>query len=263
MKRVAVAFVFLLTTCFPVLADEAEEKLARELVGVVRDPKLKLRERVEAARMLNKLGPRASSIVPDLMAQLNRLRGTEHEALQEEIIETLGKIGTPARVSLPTLATNTGRSLDLDLAVKRASDKIIQADDSQDIAALLQQLGSRDAGLRLRSAKTLGNLKANALIAVPSLTQLLADTDGDVRRAAGGAIRAIQPDAKPSRELLAAYVLDLKDPSDDIRLLAVRALGRFGANASSSISALEPLLSDPDRDVRKAAADAILRISGP
>jgi HEAT repeats/HEAT repeat len=249
--------------CPLLAADEADDALAKQLVGTVRDPRLSLRQRLEAARMLNKLGPRAAVVVPDLTAQLKRLRGVEHEPLQEEIIETLGRIGSPSKSALPTLATNTGRSIDLDLAVKRASERVILSDDSQDLAALLQQLGSRDVGLRLRAVKTLGLQRSAASLAVPTLTQLLADPDGDVRRASANAIRAIQPDGKPTKELLAAFVLDLKDPSDDIRLLAVRSLGRLGSAASSTIANLEPLLTDPDRDVRKATADAILRISGP
>jgi HEAT repeat protein len=244
-------------------SDESDARLARQLVGVVRDPRLSLRERVEATRMLNRMGPRAASVVPDLIGQLQRLRGTEHEALQEEIIDTLGQLGSAAKAALPTLATQTGRSIDLDLAVKRSSRQILSAEDSRDLSALLGQLASGDSGVRLRAVKSLGNLKSEAAVAVPSLTTLLTDSDGDVRRAAASAIRAIQPAAKPSPELIAAFVLDLKDADADVRLVAVRALGRLGSAAASAIANLEPLLNDPDRDVRKAVADTILKLSTP
>ena len=77
------------------------------------------------------------------------------------------------------------------------------------------------------------------------------------------ALRQIQPNARPSKELLQALVLDLRDPDDAIRLQAVRALGKLGPTAGSAAPALEPLLADPEKDIRKATADALGRISPP
>jgi HEAT repeat protein len=244
-------------------ADEATDQLAKELVGVVRDIRLGVRERVEAARTLGKLGPRAAVVVPDLIAQLKRMRGAESEALQEAVIDTLAAIGSAAKTSLPTLAVNTGRTVDLDLAVKRATEQILASDDARDVKVLTQQLTSRDAGLRLRAAKTLGTMKADALEAIPALAAVLTDSDGDVRRATATAMRLIQPNAKPTKELIQVLVMDLTDSDDGVRLLAVRSLGRYGTAAAAALPELEKLLADPDRDVRKAAADAMLRLVGP
>lgn len=244
-------------------ADEATDHLARELVRLTNDPRLSVRERVEATRTLGKLGPKAAVVVPDLIAQLKRLRGTELELLQEAVIDTLGAIGSAAKTALPTLATNVDRSIDLDLAVKRATEQILQASDSRDVSALVQQLSSRDASQRLRAAKALAELKADAVTAVPALTVALSDPDADVRRAVVSAVRQIQPGAKPSKELIQAIMADLDDPDDGMRLLAVRALGRFGNAAAVAIPQVEKLLNDPDRDVRKAAADALVRLSLP
>ena len=261
--RCVCAVVLVLSLAAVSRADEATDRLAKELVGVVRDPRQGVTQRVAAARSLTRLGPRAAVVVPDLTAQLKRLKGEELEPLQEAVVEALGAIGAAAKPALPTLATVTGRTIDIDLAVKQASKEILDADESGDVKTLIEQTASRDVGLRLRAVKTLGGLKAAALSAVPALTLALGDPDGDVRRAAVAALRQVDPAAKPSRELIQAITVDLKDPDDNLRLLAVRTLGKLGPAAASAIPAVEPLLNDPDRDVRRAAGEALIRMSVP
>lgn len=253
----------LVVAAAPARADEATDKLAKELVEVVRDPRLGAHQRAAAARTLGALGPRAAVVVPELIGQLTRLRGDELEPLQEAVIDALGAIGSAAKPSLPVLAAATRRSIDLDLAVKRSTTLILTADDRRDVQALMRQLDSRDAGTRLRAAKSLGGLKAEAAEAVPALTAAMADPDAEVRRAAVAAVRLIRPSARPSAEMVQAVVADLKDPDDGVRLLAVRSLGRFGAAAAAAVPAVEAMLADPDRDVRRAAADALVRLSLP
>ena len=243
-------------------ADEATDKLAKELVGVVRDPRQGVPQRVAAARTLAQLGPQAAVVVPDLIAQLGRLKGDELEAVQEAVIDTLGAIGSAAKPALPTLAAVSGRTTDLDQAIKQATKLLLAADDTRDVKALVEQTTSRDAGLRLRAVKTLGGLKEEAAAAAPALTLALADPDGDVRRAAIAAVRQVQPRAKPSKELVQAVTLDLKDEDDGVRLNAVRTLGKLGPAAGAAAPALEPLLADPDKDVRRAAGEALLKLAG-
>lgn len=262
MRRLLVCLLLLVLTN-AARADETTDRLAKELVGVVRDPRQGVVQRVEAARTLAKLGPQAAVVVPDLIAQVQRLKGDELEPLQEAVIETLGAIGSAAKPALPTLATVTGRTTDIDLAVKQTTKQLLAADDTRDVKALVEQITSRDAGLRLRAVKTLGGLKADAATAVPALTLALADADPDVRRAAVVAIRLIQPQAKPSKDLIAAIAADLKDADDNLRLYAVRTLAKLGPAAASAIPALEPLLADPDKDVRRAAGEAMLKLAGP
>ena len=262
MLRTLLSVVLVVILAHPVSADEATEKLAKELVGMVRDPRLGVWERTEAARTLGKLGPQAGVVVPDLIAQLRRLRGPELEPLQEAVVEALASIGSASRVALPTLALLSNRTLDIEQAAKRATADILAASDTRDLKALMQQLGSRDAGTRLRAAKALGELKRDAVPALAALNIALADSDPDVRRAALVAVRRIQPDARPTKEMIQAYVVDFADPDDGVRLLAVRGLGRLGPAASEAIPEVEKLLADPDRDVRKAAADALTRLTG-
>lgn len=242
-------------------ADEADDLLARQLVAVVRDTRLTERPRAEAARALARMGPRAGAAVPQLIQQLERLRGGEFEFLQEAVIDALAVMGPASRPAVPVLARTSDRTIDLDIAARKATAAILSAGDDRDIAGLIDQLGSTDASLRLRAAKALGGYRAAAANALPFLNLALADADGDVRRAAVAALRLIQPDGKPTKELIAALVLDLRDPDDAFRLQAVRALGRYGPAAAAAATAVEATLADPDKDVRKAAADALARIA--
>lgn len=247
----------------PLRADEADDLLAQRMAAIVRDFRQPLATRVEAARTLEKLGPRGAVAVNDLIAVLDRLRGTEQEPLQEAIVEALGRMGSKAKAALPALARAVHRTADLDLAIKNSTAAILAASDSQDIDALTFQLTSRDASLRLRAAKALGDLGAVARTAVPGLTQVLKDPDADVRRAAIAALRAIEPNAAPSEALIRAIAEDLRDPDPNRRLAAVRTLGQIGPPAAIVAPALEALRADPDADVRRAAIAAFARVLAP
>lgn len=265
MRRFALLFAAAVTVgvASAARADEADDALAKKLVGVVRDPRLTVTPRIEAAKMIGKLGPRAAAATPDLAAELHRLRGAELEPLQEAIADALGQLGSPARDALPALSRAVGRTVDIDQAIKRSTELILASSDSQDVAALVRQLASRDASVRLRGVKALGVIGPAARYAVPDLITVLGDTDPDVRRGALVALRLIQPDARPNLQIARAIALDLTDPDPAVRLIAVRALGRLGGVAAPTAGALEALLNDPDPDVRKAAADALARLAGP
>lgn len=242
-------------------ADETEDALAKKLGGIVRDPRQTLWARVEAANTIGKLGPVAGTAVGDLVAVLERLRNTEQEPLQEAIVEALGQIGGAAKPAIPALTKAAGRSIDIDLALKRARESILLASDAQDVELLIRQLTSRDASTRLRATKALADLGPAARSAVPGLVAILTDADGDVRRSAIGALRAVQPGAKPTEVFVRAIAVDLRDPDANYRLLAVRALGRIGPGAVGVAADIELLRTDPDPDVRRAVVDALARVS--
>ncbi|MBN9523141.1 HEAT repeat domain-containing protein, partial [bacterium] len=204
MRRPGLLLALGLTFAAPARAQEPDDLLARQLAAVVRDFRLPPPQRVEAARTLGRLGPRAAPAVPELAEQLLRLRGAELEALQEAVIDALGQIGSPARGALPAVARAAGRSTDIDLAIKRAKTTILASSDSQDVAALTKQLQNTDPSYRLRAAKALGALGPAARFAVPDLTAALRDADADVRRAAVAALQLIVPDAPPSEAVVRA-----------------------------------------------------------
>lgn len=241
-------------------ADETDDQVARQLAAVVRDPRLPLRPRVEAANTIGKMGPRATAAVADLAAEVDRLRGRELEPLQEAVIDALGQIGSPARTVLPVLVRAADRSVDVEQAVKRSTGLIFAASDSQDVDALARQLASKDSSMRLRAAKALGLLGPAARFAVPDLLTVVSDPDGDVRRAVIVALRLIRPDVPPADVVIRAIALDLTDPDPLVRANAARALARLGVPAAFTVPQIEALLTDPDPDVRRAAAEALQRL---
>lgn len=246
-----------------VRADEADDELARSLVAIVRDPRLTVDRRVDAARTLAQMGPKAIHVLNELTRQLGLLRGVEQEPLQDAIIRTIGSMGPAAKSALPNLSRAAGRSIDLDLVIKDAKSRLLEDAASYEIQTLVRQLASRDEGKRLTAAKGLGKLGPTASGALPALSKALADPDADVRRAAVASIRQIAPSAKPSKELIQAIVQDLSDPDDTIRLVAVRTLGKMGTAAAEATAAVQALLMDPDKDVRKAAADTLVKFVSP
>ncbi|MBP3960889.1 HEAT repeat domain-containing protein [Gemmata sp. G18] len=244
-------------------ADEADDALAKKLGGIVRDPRQSLQGRVEAAVMIGRIGPRAGAAAGDLIAVLDRLRGTEQEPLQEAVVEALGQLGAPAKAALPVFTRLAGRTIDLDLALKQSREAILNTSDSLEVDVLIRQLLSRDASTRVRATKALADLGPTARAAVTVLEVVLGDADGDVRRGAINALNRVQPNAKPTEGYVRALAVDLRDPDANYRLLAVRALGRLGAPAAPAVPEIDALRGDPDPDVRRAAVDALNRIPIP
>jgi HEAT repeat protein len=262
--------MFLILSIFIVFnasfADEASDlKLAKELVQVVRDTKAGTRTRIEASRMLGRLGTRASGVVPDLITELNQYKWIENEPLQEAVIESIGNIGGGANAALPALARHAGRSLDLDQAIKVATKTILGSPEELGISTLLGQLTATDSSLRLRAIKAIARLgPVNGRIALRDLEQMLADLDTDVRRAAIEAMRQIDPvgtATKPSALFISAIAKDLADPDEGIRFRAARQLGRIGPAAVIVLPALEKSLDDQDKEVRRAVLDAMGKIN--
>ena len=93
--RASVLVLLAVVAASPARADEADDLLARQLAAVVRDTRLTERPRTEAARALARMGLKASAAVPQLMQQLDRLRGSEFATLQEAVIDALGLSGRP------------------------------------------------------------------------------------------------------------------------------------------------------------------------
>ncbi|HVK14820.1 MAG TPA: HEAT repeat domain-containing protein [Gemmataceae bacterium] len=245
---------------FGARADERDDVLTRDLTLILRDRLAPTFSRVEAVTTLAKLGPRAAGAVPELMVQLDKLNDPETTPLREAIVKTLGSIGSPARVAIPTMTRHVGRDFDLDLAIRRSTNQILVSGDD-DVLTLVQLLRSREDGQRLRAATSLGKLGPAARAAVPELAAVLADPAGDVRRTALAAIKSIQGTVATA-DAAGVFVLDLQSPEEDVRYQAAKNLGRLGRDARQAIHPLLPLLADPSPDVRRAAAEALGRIGG-
>jgi len=263
MFRHALLAIAIVAIALPARADEMDDQLAASLLFVARDPTATTFARINAVKAIGRMGPRGCSAVPGLTRLMPQTRYPHLLTLQEATIDALGQIGAPARPVMALIMRESGRNIDIDLAVARSVDAIMQAADEPDLPMLIQHLHHRDPGTRLRAAKSLGLMGTSARLAVPSLYAALADTDADVRRTAVCALRRVQPDVPPCDAEAAAIALDLQERDPANRLRAVKMLGNFGPAANAAVGALTAALDDRDPDVRRLAQDVLGHLPPP
>jgi HEAT repeat protein len=244
-------------------ADEQDDRVAKQLVSVVQDPRASLFARIEAAKTIAKMGPRAAEAVDGLTSFLPTMKGEDLSDLHETVLRALGEIGPPARKSIPIMVRSSGRSIDLDRAVTQSVNRILTGPERLDVALLISRLNDRDPAVRLASVKSLTILGGNASAAITALSNSLNDPDADVRRASVVALRTISPQTRPTDAVFRVFILDLQDSEAGVRLRAIKNLADFGTKANIALGPLQELLNDPDRDVRRAAFEALGKINPP
>jgi HEAT repeat protein len=209
------------------------------LIEAVHDPDEDVRSAAIAS--LKPFGPRAAAAVPALCGALRNERAGR---LRSSIAEGLGMIGSPAAV--PTL---------------------------------IEALEDQDEGVRRAAALALRQIGGAASAAIPQLIACLErDAAEEVRFASLEAALAIaQGSIDPTRDgepIVAAWVNALRrDPSIKVRaraaslvqdpMHAVLAAGASRMTArlfDTEVAALIAALSDPSRDVRRAASNSLAAI---
>src|SRR5262249_9001196 len=96
--------------------------------------------------------------------------------------------------------------------------------------------------------------------AVPALAQAVKKGGADERRLTIAALLAIGTSAvKDRKDMVGAALRDaLKDNEVEVRLSAVRALGRLDPTGKERVEALRAALNDTNPDVRRAASEVLL-----
>jgi HEAT repeat protein len=120
-----------------------------------------------------------------------------------------------------------------------------------DLSVLLKSLRHSDAEVRRSAAVALESFGAEAVAAVPVLTQALDDADVVTQVAAARTLGQIGMAALPG--LLQA----LGKPEKQVRREAIWALVRMGSAAKDAVPALAAALRDSDLRVRLGAAQAL------
>jgi HEAT repeat protein len=138
------------------------------------------------------------------------------------------------------------------------------ADDlkKEDVPKLIKELKSGSAKARIAAADDLGHLGAiradYTKPAVPALLDVVArDSDAKVRAAAAKALGRIAPDPKQAVPVLADA---LKDKVLAVRVACATALGQLGPDAKEALPALEDAAKEKDKDLARAATQAIRSI---
>lgn len=242
-------------------ADERDTVLVNQLSAILKDRLAPTWQRVEAVKTLGKLGAKAEAAVPELTFQLGKLQGEYTVPIQEAIVVTLGQIGSPAKPAIPAMTKLAGRDVFFDQHIRKSTDQILNASEDADLPMLIRLLKNKEEAQRLRAAKALGKLGMQAKSAVTELTVSLTDVDVDVRRAALNALRQIQGNVKAA-DALNVLILDLQDTDPGHRIRAAKTLGSYGKEAAGALQSLQNLMTDPDRDVRRAVLEALTAIGG-
>jgi HEAT repeat protein len=231
------------------------------------------------------LGPLASSAVPEL-TELYRKEPTSSSAAmalvelsaEKPVIEALSSPTQRVRENAIGALGHGGRKVDaaavpplianLENASTQTRSNVIWALRSihkrEDlvIPVLLRLLDDQDAWIRQSAAEALEGFDLSHTS--DRLIQALDDADAGVRRAAaltmGQSVNKTTNKTLVKRDV-AALILKLEDPIDDVRWYAASALGRIGPRAKNAVAPLQKLTEDVNPQVRQTANASLRNIN--
>ncbi|MGO9115893.1 MAG: HEAT repeat domain-containing protein [Thermoguttaceae bacterium] len=237
-----------------------------------------------AAWALGCIGPAAEQEIPFL---IETMRSTKLLAVRRSTAEALGSFGPAARPAVSELLKMLNN--DDEITCVNAAAALWKIDrHPKAVPALLEVLRHGNSSQMYATAVVLGQIEKEADVIAPALIEALHAPSADVRRAAARSLgqlgkaafpalkkaNALQdPDAEARRmviealgwmgpDAVPALIAALNDASPAVRRAAARALGNLGAEAQRARSALETAASDPQEEVRAAAAKALQHIRG-
>lgn len=218
-------------------------------------------QRREAAYQLGKIGPAAKEALPALVKAVD----DPDKQVWSLALTAIANLGPAAQPALPDLLRaldgRTGRAASdkerlpqLQLRVAYALSRM----GAPVRPALIEALGSPDAGVRQGAASALGGMGPDAAEAVPALVVALTDASPEAAREARDALGAIG--APAAKALMAAAA----SPDAKLRAAAVIAIGQVGAPARDLAPALFELFEkERESSVRVALLGALPKIKAP
>ncbi|MGE5657066.1 MAG: NACHT domain-containing protein [Actinomycetota bacterium] len=192
----------------------------------------------------------------DILSQLVALEisGSEQigKKVSAEIFQILCRLKkTPYADRLRELLQTTGDSREVD---RLQTYREVQADTEQAIAPLLGRLQDRDATVRARCAKAIGQLGDTSEWVVQALLGRFQDWDPGVRASAAAALGQL----KVTPQVAGAPLLSLLgDREAQVRASAALALGQISQSSPTIMPPLLSLLGDREAQVRASAAAAL------
>ena len=227
-----------------IIGPDAKEAVSL-LDEALRDANLGVR--TEAAFALAEIGKDA---IPFLIADLKH----PSPDVRHSAIYALFRMETNALPALPALMERFSD----DYEHIRAAAAIAAGRTGQEgRKVLLQAIADKD-GIARSTAINAAKMMHGADEFVPPLLVVLKDTGVTNRRAATLALGAVNPWKK---EVVAAMIGLLDDADAEVRLGAVKNLGKAPWKAHAAIPSLNELLNDPDEPVRTAARETLDKIN--
>jgi lysine biosynthesis protein LysW len=210
--------------------------------------------RSRAIRSLGRIGPPARLAVPSLLAMLSNSDGL----VRQEVSDTLNKIGPPDKKDVALLQkTLQDSSPEARIYAATALGKLGQ-DGRNYVGSLVAVLkGDKDPAVRKSAAAALGMMGAFAKETVgPALIEALKDTEQDVRLAAAEGLGGMEVAASDIPQLVKA----LKHQDMEVRMFAARALGNLGPQAHGTVTDLMEAAKSGETQVSGAAIVALGQI---
>ena len=174
--------------------------------------------------------------------------------VQKEAVKALGMLKAEKAVdALPSLVDDEQQQ-DIEPEILNALIEISTAGEARVIERLQNQQSQPQQ--RRRAAHALA--KSTTTEATRALGRALRDNTAQVRAEAALALAD-----KQAINYMGALLLLLKDPHEEVRQAAIKAVARLvenGANASELQEALESMLSDPDSQVRATLLTLLLPV---
>ncbi len=145
-------------------------------------------------------------------------------------------------------------------AWKRETRSLRVGSNPNDIVLLVKSLEGAKNQLRAQAAQALGNIGAEAKLAIPALLKVLEDEQNDVTCGMlADALAKIGPPAKQDIGLLRHAI---KDPNTKVRVYAAASIGMLGPDAGSLLALLAEAAKDKHPEVRQNAVRSLGKMGG-
>jgi RNA polymerase sigma factor (sigma-70 family) len=170
----------------------------------------------------------------------------------------LGKLGRKAKSVVPQLLEAV-KHPDAHVRINAAYALVqVGSDPDKTVAVLITLLQNEpQREVRRSAAAALGEMGPAAAPAIPALRKALQGEGGGWWVAADAIGKIGGPDAVP------ALIAALENKDDDVRLTAIKQLGKLSSAASSVVESLKKARKDDPRELnRKAATEALKTITG-
>jgi HEAT repeat protein len=223
---------------------------------------------------------------PSMVAPLMKALEDHDQCVHDKAVEALGRVGDPAVPSLVGSLKNPNPVMRQGAA--EALDRMPPEAKERAVFPLVQELRGADEYERGEAELLLSEMGRPA---IPSLVELLADPDADLRRRAVVILGRI---GRADEGVVTGLMDRLKDPDRLVRLKAslalgnmgerdprvlpvlslrmssstdkemkrglISAIGDMGPGAKDAVGDLKLLLADSDKDIREEASESLMKI---
>jgi HEAT repeat protein len=241
-------------------ANGAVDAIAKHLA----DSNSRREERIALLQAAAAIGPPAKEALP----AITKLLGEREASVRVAAIETLSKVGPGNADVMKSLAAPLGDVRNNPTVVQAAVLKALAGMGptakvaAGDVKGYVEK--ATDPGTKVLAAATLVALGTDADANAKVVVEALKDKSPTAKSARAAAVEAAEFLGTKGKAAVPELLDVLQDKSvgGPVREKAARSLGKLGVSAKDAVRPLTDALKDPDKGVRRAAAEA-LGLLGP